>query len=937
MPEYLHPGVYIEETSYRGKPIQGVSTSTAGFVGKTRKGPEGKPTLVTSFNDYTRKFGAQISPPELLGDYMGHAVKAFFDNGGSRAFIVSVLAADALAASQTANQGTVLRLPIGTTVRGGATTFTLNSLRNVAVGSVLRVYTRPDTLSPFSESLLLNVQSYDALRNQVTVGANEIPNGTTLTAANTYILVSGVSPHGVAPNTGGPEITAKNRGEDGNNITVNFIPTDRTPVALTSGSALREQPVLETVAGPIADGALTLELTSASLRRLRVGDQIAVGTVEPVTVSAIAAATLDFTINGGGPGADFSAGGANVTLISRGGVNLPTPFELGTVEAGSFDLTGSPVTEANVQHGVAAALVAGDVIRLDDGGNQDDLTITAVQLAQDVAPGAHVTLANPVSPQQTDADIRLLATLDDNTLPTARILVADASSFTSPFRTSSAEPVSITNGSVYSAAQILLVDSASNTLYVTYSNVAGNFGETVTTDNWTTLSSTEVAAHGDTIVSVASTNSFYSGAKVFLDNGTRQFEAVVASVDPAARRIQFSQPLDLGGAGQFIELAANPSDRRAFVRTAEITLEVYENGVLSEVFDGLSWNTDTSTDAYRRYFVERINDDEAGSNLIEITQPGNPGFAQVNQPVTPNGLVMSLLNGSNGSNLTAVDLIGADNGPGNRTGIEALNERDDISIVAVPGVTDESVQSALLTHCELNKYRIAVLDGEKGSNSVSDIQAHRNNYDSKYGAYYAPWLKSLDLTTGRTVLVPPSGHVMGIYARSDANVGVHKAPANEVVRNISDLEFSFTAGEQDILNPAGVNLIRELTPRGIRVWGARTMTSDQEWKYVNVRRLFIFLEHSIDKGTQWVVFEPNNESLWARVVETITSFLTGVWKTGALMGTTADQAFFVRCDRSTMTQDDIDNGRLVVEIGIAPTYPAEFVIFRIGQFTASSN
>jgi phage tail sheath protein FI len=157
------------------------------------------------------------------------------------------------------------------------------------------------------------------------------------------------------------------------------------------------------------------------------------------------------------------------------------------------------------------------------------------------------------------------------------------------------------------------------------------------------------------------------------------------------------------------------------------------------------------------------------------------------------------------------------------------------------------------------------------------------------------------------------------------------------VRGITGISLPFGDGEQDVLNPIGVNLLREFEGRGIRVWGGRTTTSDSEWKYVNVRRLFIYLEHSIDRGTQWVVFEPNNESLWQRVVETIDSFLFGVWKSGALMGTTAEEAYFVRCDRTTMTQDDIDNGRLVCEIGVAPAYPAEFVIFRIGQFTASSN
>jgi uncharacterized protein len=258
-------------------------------------------------------------------------------------------------------------------------------------------------------------------------------------------------------------------------------------------------------------------------------------------------------------------------------------------------------------------------------------------------------------------------------------------------------------------------------------------------------------------------------------------------------------------------------------------------------------------------------------------------------------------------------------------------------MVAVPGVTAETVQGQLIAHCELLKYRMAVLDAPANAEDVTALQAHRNNYDSKYAAYYAPWLRALNLSTGRIESFPPSAYAMGIYARSDNTIGVHKAPANEVVRNVVDVALPFTAAEQDVLNPVGINLIRDLTPRGIRVWGARTISSDQEWKYVNFRRLFIYLEHSIDLGTQWVVFEPNSESLWQRVVETITPFLIGVWKSGALMGTTPEDAFFVTCDRTTMTQDDIDNGRLVCEIGVAPVAPAEFVIFRIGQFTATTD
>jgi hypothetical protein len=232
------------------------------------------------------------------------------------------------------------------------------------------------------------------------------------------------------------------------------------------------------------------------------------------------------------------------------------------------------------------------------------------------------------------------------------------------------------------------------------------------------------------------------------------------------------------------------------------------------------------------------------------------------------------------------------------------------------------------------KDRFAVLDSKQDQKNIADL---RPPTDSTYAAFYYPWIKVFDPITKGKKTIPSGGFVTGIYARSDVERGVHKAPANEVVNGALELEFNLTKGDQDLLNPRGVNVIRSFPGRGIRVWGARTISSDPEWKYVNVRRLFLFVEESIEEGTQWVVFEPNNEQLWARVKQTITQFLTTVWRTGALMGTTAEEAFFVKVDRSTMTQADIDNGRLIALIGIAPTKPAEFVIFRIAQFTASAN
>jgi phage tail sheath protein FI len=251
----------------------------------------------------------------------------------------------------------------------------------------------------------------------------------------------------------------------------------------------------------------------------------------------------------------------------------------------------------------------------------------------------------------------------------------------------------------------------------------------------------------------------------------------------------------------------------------------------------------------------------------------------------------------------------------------------------------ELVQLDMIAHCEKLKDRFAVLDSIKGQR-VQDVHAWRlDNLDSKYAALYYPWIKVSDpikAENGNTRFIPPSGHLVGIYARSDTERGVHKAPANEIIRGVIELDRNITSGEQEILNPDGINCIRAFPGRGIRVWGARTISSDALWKYVNVRRLFLFLEESIDEGTQWVVFEPNDEKLWARVRQTIIQFLTRVWKDGALMGTTPEEAFFVTCDRTTMTQDDIDNGRLIVLIGVAPVKPAEFVIFRIAQWTGGS-
>jgi phage tail sheath protein FI len=272
--------------------------------------------------------------------------------------------------------------------------------------------------------------------------------------------------------------------------------------------------------------------------------------------------------------------------------------------------------------------------------------------------------------------------------------------------------------------------------------------------------------------------------------------------------------------------------------------------------------------------------------------------------------------------------IGRDGGPGARTGLKCFDEIDEIAILAAPGQTSPAVQDALLSHAETRKDRFAVLDSpETISGGVDKLPKPR---DSKYGAYYFPWIQVYDPEKGN-IYVPPSGHVAGVYSRVDTERGVHKAPANEIVRGALGLRYQVSKGEQDLLNPKGINCIRLMQGGGIRIWGARTLSSDSSWRYINVRRLFIMVETSIERATQWVVFEPNDHRLWKRVTRTIASFLTLLHRNGALMGETADKAFFVKCDAETNPPEVVDAGQLICEIGLAPVKPAEFVIFRIGQ------
>ena len=338
----------------------------------------------------------------------------------------------------------------------------------------------------------------------------------------------------------------------------------------------------------------------------------------------------------------------------------------------------------------------------------------------------------------------------------------------------------------------------------------------------------------------------------------------------------------------------------------------------SEEFDDISLE-----ETNPNYWDKRINNQNSAFVTIDVAAgsalPGSV-FAQ------------ALTGGDDGDEPVLVDFQGSSitDPP---TGLNALNldTYRDIAIIHAPNVPAD-VTTEVITHCERNRYRFAVIDSSSDVADFTNLNPRDAN-DTKYSAFYYPWIFISDPRTSVRRKVPPGGFICGIYARSDNTRGVFKAPANETVAGALDLEFDIDQGKQENLNPKGVNCIRRFPGRGIRVWGARTLSSDPLWKYVPVRRLFIFIEASIYRGTQWVVFEPNDQRLWARVKQTVTLFLRTQWREGALFGAKEEEAFSVSVGRETMTEDDILNGRLIIEVGIAPVRPAEFVIFRVFQKT----
>jgi hypothetical protein len=1056
MPEYLAPAVYVEEIDTGNKPIEGVSTSTAGMIGVTERGPAGVPILVTSYGEYVRWFGERLNRADF-GDhcYLPHAVDGFFTNGGKRLYITRVEASGATRASFELHD------------HGGAGSASTLLLRAApaATGTIghTPIYVL-DINSPGASAL--------ADSDHIRLGADSDAE---------YRIIDKIEP--AASTTHVPLSFPLSRAHASaatvhqiNRVAVAF-PSTATALALANDAHASDNTIV--VSGDAGDVA-----TLAADQLLEIGDPffnehrfVRTATVDPTNNTRVRV-TLDAPL-----ALDHAAAANAARRLDINLANAAVPVDDDTLSVAAlandrvvyvtdrnnnfddrnnviiFDIGNTAAREARrigvlsmltVATGVYAATPAGSIVeRVDfsDAGTVKTLTAAAR------AGTAVITLDNRVDLTKNGI-LRIGAAPDDeylviaelpnrapgNAAPDAgNVVFARSLSRDYPAGTSArlqSDPVvnatrpatallldaalgstslPVTDGTGYAQDEFIRVTPPGS--QALYHRLAAN-GATVDarlvdltvplsrahpagaavaerapllavqaldTGDWgnrlrvsvqdepagvvprTTVSSVIDANH----IRLASAAGVEAGTilEVFNSTGGATVGDLL-KVTEVNRAANFTITLDGPG------ISVAQSAPGLALRSREFRLSVYllrqpdpaiparnETILDSEVFRYLSMDP-----RHSRYVQDIIGDINGALRISDRRPEGESRYIRVSDlnPSTdirlgpeilvdrlPDGRLRparhalgDLVSGDDSiGTLTEDDYVGQDSqDPEARTGLHSLRNIEEISIVACPGRTTAVIQNALIAHCELMRYRVAVLDGPRPpQDTLSDVQTQRQQYDTKYAALYHPWLLIPDpypvnLSQIADYPIPPSGHIVGIYARTDIERGVHKAPANEVVRGIIGLQRILNKEQHDILNPypVNINVIRDFRDanRGIRVYGGRIITGDPDWRYLNMRRLMIFIEASIDRGLQWVVFEPNTEALWARVRRSIANFLTVVWRNGGLEGTKVEEAYFVKCDRTTMTQTDIDNGRLICVVGVALVKPAEFVIVRIGLWTA---
>ena len=625
--------------------------------------------------------------------------------------------------------------------------------------------------------------------------------------------------------------------------------------------------------------------------------------VTPQSTSNVAAALTEAAASGDARLTvnDSSQFTANETYLLSG----PTGNELVTVNSIDDPTTITLADPLHSDHALTDTFES-----LSDGTPttlSDDVTGSAARVLLNVADATGISVGSVL--------------LLDNTAENELVIVSDMANVVSLV-----EPI----GANHPANTALAPATPVMTAHARYPGVWGDsLVITATPSSMVSTTLTDPEPQNSQTIVVESAFGLFPGSVVIIDDRLRR---EVAAVDTASGLVtltrQHGEPLT-GGMTVVSQEFSLTIERMEDDRVAE-----------SETFDQLSLASE-----HPRYVLTQIGSWDTGSdtpsasgdsNLIRLEDNANA----VTRVLPLVGDVSMPFSGGNddaaGVDDNAYVGVASDN-PGDRTGIQALQNEPTISIVAVPGQTSVSVQQALVAHCELMRYRFCVLDTPIGAN-LQEARTHRQNFDNTRTAIYYPAVEIADRfgAPGERRTIAPSGHVVGVYARTDLTRGVHKAPANEVISGILSLDNKLDKAAQDILNPINLNCLRDFRTenRGLRVYGARVATSDPEWRYVNVRRLLLFIEQSLDSGLQWAVFEPNDKPLWDTVKQSVSNFLTTVWRSGALEGQKPEEAFFVSIGYNiTMTQEDIDQGRLIVEIGVAPVKPAEFVIVRISQKT----
>jgi phage tail sheath protein FI len=1006
---YLSPGVYIQEVDGGTQPIEGVSTSTTGFVGMTVRGPvSGPPTLVTSFPDFTRKFGGFIPDSATFHDYryLPYAVKGFFDNEGALAYIERVLGQNAAPASDTGKMTGGLITALAANAASGNTSIKLLTTRGITAGAVsVTVGGAASNTVPFAVGIMpwigtLSVPggvsgapvtitgvNFGAAQDSSTVtfngtvatvttwGETEIVVAVPATAASGNVVVTVVESSGNSVASNGlqfavntPVITGFSvpAGPAASSLTitgVNFgVQTSTSAVSIngTAATVVTWDPsgtsISVTVPADATTGSVVVTIPGATASSPNI---TAASSADFIVTSAPVIAGLSIpagtapssvTITGANFGAagTVTFNGTPATGVTWGTTSIEAPIPAGAS-------TGNIVVTVGANTSNAMPFVVGNVPVITSLGSPagavgSDLVINGVNFGSN--SGNWITIGGVpattvVAWNSTQITVQIPAGASPTTHLTFQQVVNGITTQEGPIAVASYQnngnvtlAVPLVNGYQAQYTTVFTDEPNPGTQCQLQAQDPGAWGGTISVQiNQSSQASSQVVSIPNVTVlntvQLTSAASFYAGALVEFNRGTSKVFKKIQSI--AGSSIVVTNPFNTVN-----DLNPDPGFSSTTVRSCEFDVIASWNNVNEQ------WRYLSMDNTIPSYYATVINN---GSSILSVPSSATGDSVTDNPfilPSAPNGQTLPLTGGNDGTAAPAVSgYIGVDYGPGQRTGIQALADHDDIAIVAVPGITDQDVINALITHCETLKYRFAIIDPAPhgGSGDVAatldDIQAQRSLYDTEYAAIYYPRVTVLDPLTGTDIVVPPSGHMAGIYARVDETRGVYKAPANELIGGIDSIQVKLNKGDQDVLNPfpTNINALRDFTAqdRGLRVYGARCITSDPEWKYINIRRLFIFIEHSLDIGTQWTVFEPNDQALWARLSQSVSAFLTTLWQQGALMGTKASDAFFVRCDQTTMTQDDIQNGRLVMLVGIAPVFPAEFVIIQIGQWQGGSS